>query len=140
MANTVMPAKNYEIVLASTVPSTNPASPTISNTFSLGAVNQAEAYIKFVLGSLTNCLFDFQFSSAPDSDDWYSKTLLDITGGTVAGGYYDISVTKAGLVMTQSQNVVIDLPVAYQKGRIVVFGSGTATGSSVQIAVGSGAV
>ena|ERR1700733_7792941 len=138
MANTVMPAKNISVVLTAGVPATSASVPSYTSVFSLGQVNQAEAYIQFTVGSLTNCSFEFQFS--PDNLNWYTKPVLDIGGGSVASNYFQIPATKASIVMTQSQNIVVDLPSAYQYGRIAVFGSGTTTNSSVAISIGSGAV
>jgi hypothetical protein len=138
MANTVMPAKNFAVVLTATTPSTSASSPTLTDAFALGQSNQSEAYIQFTIGSLTNCSFEFQVSQ--DKTNWYSKPVLNVGGGSVSGAYYQIPTTKASLVMTQSQNVVIDIPAAYQWGRFAIFGSGTTTSSSVTVSVGSGAV
>lgn len=139
MADTVSPAKNIELLtgLNGTLSQT-PSAPTFSSAVRTGQVNQTAAYVSFVLGSLTNLNLVFQASY--DQVSWFTKPLLDFSSGAITSGYFQIPTTAASMVMTQSQNIVIDIPSCYQYVRFGAFTSGTATGSSLTITVGSGAV
>jgi hypothetical protein len=139
MADTVSPAKNFETLTGlSGSLSQTAATPTFSSAVKTGQVNQTAAYVSFVLGSLTNANLVFQASY--DNVSWFTKPLLDFATGSVSSGYYQVPVTSASMLMTQSQNIVIDIPSCYQYVRFGVFTSGTTTASSLAIAVGSGAI
>ena len=109
MADTVSPAKNFETLtgLSGTISQTASA-PTFSSSIKTGQVNQTAAYVSFTLGSLTNLNLVFQASY--DNISFFTKPLLDFGTGAVSSGYFQIPVTAASMVMTQSQNIVIDIP------------------------------
>jgi len=88
--------------------------------------NQLMLYLKFTIGSLTSFQIKVEFSD--DGVTYYQQTFESISGAvaTCSPGYF--SFTPTG-----DQNYVIAIPIKCSKIKVSAKGTGTVTGSSLQI-------
>lgn len=141
MADTVAPTKNYKGSLLSVSGSSigSSGTPTVSDSITLGAVNQGELYVSYTKSASTGLNIIVEVSQ--DKSTWFQKSLLNIAGGSASGLNWTIPTYAAQYVIASSGALVIDLPISHAYLRLRIWASGTPdSGDIVTISVGGGAI
>ena len=93
--------------------------------------NQLHLYIDFTLGSLTSSQVKVEFSI--DNENWFQETTLSVSSGTQTVNLSEYEFTASGQYR-------VEIPIKDRYIRVSAKGTGTVTGSSMEIKAVTGNV